>query len=124
MEVFHTEIRDQNSMRVFITLRSECLSHFAACDQNIDLRAGSITVLASRQAGRLGGRPKSRQAEKTSACYLRGLALYFVPKLSHTCARHADLAVGTSDLEKVRPPSKFPKYSSKITIFSGLEVIL
>jgi hypothetical protein len=42
MEVFHTEIRDQNSMRVFITLRSECLSHCAACDQNIDLRTGSI----------------------------------------------------------------------------------
>jgi hypothetical protein len=42
MEVFHTEIRDRNSMRVFSHFAATVLSHFAACDQNIDLRAGPI----------------------------------------------------------------------------------
>ena len=45
MEVFHTEIRDRNSMRVFFTLRIECLSHFASCDQNTDLRPGPIPTV-------------------------------------------------------------------------------
>ena len=42
MEVFHTEIRNQNSMRLVITWALPYhSSHFAICDQNSRPRAGS-----------------------------------------------------------------------------------
>jgi hypothetical protein len=63
----------------------------------VDARMRAPCRRAGGRAGRPGGGPHAEKqaGRKTLACYLRGLDLFVAPQLSHTCARHADLAAET-----------------------------